>query len=84
MTNQRERGEPLFLPNPEPNGLVVLVGAVCGFLVGLGAAGLVYLGLRGLGPISTLLLFTVVPVAFAYAAARWGRVFWEFLRDAIW
>lgn len=84
MTKPHERGEPLFLPDPEPDGIRVHLAALCGFLVGLGAASLLWLVLDRPGPIATLLLFTVVPVSFAYASARWGRVFWESLRDAIW
>lgn len=69
--------EKLFLPDPEPEPIVIKVRAVCGFVFGLFWACVFWVQLRGLGMAPTLLLFTVLPVAFAYGAARYGDEFWK-------
>ena len=81
MTQPREREEPLFLPDPEPEPVVLFIRAVCGFLVGLFIAGATSLKLGGLGLTGSVLLFTVVPVGLAYLAARWGDELWRGVRD---
>ena len=83
MTTPRAEEEELFLPDPEPEPIAAKLRAVCGFLVGLGIAGVTWLKLHGLGQAGTMLLFTVMPVGFAYCAARWGDAFWAWLKDGV-
>ena len=77
MTTPRHEEEKLFLPDPEPEPLVVKVRAVCGGLAGLAVAGVAWLRLGGVGMLPTMLLFVGVPVVFAYLAVRYGDAFWE-------
>ena len=73
--------EKLFLPDPEPEPIVVKVRALCGFLIGLFIAGATWLKMREMDQIWTILLFTVVPVGLAWCAAKWGDGFWTSLKD---
>lgn len=75
--SEPQEEEKLFLPDPEPEPVVVWVRAICGFLFGLFWAGVIWINLHGPERVPTLLLFTVLPAAFAYAAARYGDPFWE-------
>lgn len=86
MTDPRQREEPLFLPDPEPEGIVVVVRAVCGALAGLFVAGVTWLNwYDDLGRIATILLFIGLPVALACWAVRHGDAFWErWIRNAFW
>ncbi|MBW8848678.1 MAG: hypothetical protein JF607_27425 [Burkholderiales bacterium] len=77
MTAPEPREEKLFLPDPEPEPIVVKVRAVCGGLAGLFAAAVIWLKLGGAGPIATVLLFIGAPVLTAYGAVRYGDAFWE-------
>jgi hypothetical protein len=72
-----KREEPLFLPDPEPEPIVVKVRAVCGGLAGTGVAAVIWFELNGPGPIPTALLFIALPAVFAYLAVRYGDEFWE-------
>ena len=77
MSKPRQEEEKLFLPDPEPEPVVVKVRAVCGGLAGLVVAGVFWLQVGGLGHILTGLLFTVVPAVIAYLAVKYGDTFWE-------
>ena len=77
MKQPDQREEPLFLPDPEPEPIVVMVRAVCGGLAGLVCALVIWLRLGGIGPLATALLFIAVPVVIAYLAVRYGDQFWE-------
>ena len=79
-TPESQEEDKLFLPDPEPEPIVVIVRALCGFVFGLFWAGVFWVQLRGPGMAPTLLLFTVLPVVFAYAAARHGDGFWKYWR----
>lgn len=77
--------EKLFLPDPEPEPIVVKVRAVCGGLAGIVAAAVLWLKLGGFGPMPTALLFIVVPAVVAYLAVRYGDSFWErWIRHPFW
>jgi len=78
MTQPKPQEEDkLFLPDPEPEPIVVKVRAVCGGLAGLVVAGVLWLRVGGVGPILTALLFIGVPVVLACLAVRCGDGFWE-------
>ncbi|MDR7267742.1 hypothetical protein J2X20_000371 [Pelomonas saccharophila] len=77
MKEPKPPEEKLFLPDPEPEPIVVKVRAVCGGLAGIVAATVLWFRLGGLGVIPTALLFIVVPGVVAYLAVRYGDTFWE-------
>ena len=77
MKTPRPQEEKLFLPDPEPEPIVVKVRAVCGGLAGIVVAGVAWIRLGGLGPVLTGLLFIGVPAVFGYLAIRYGDEFWE-------
>ncbi|MGM9480662.1 hypothetical protein ACS5PN_05655 [Roseateles sp. NT4] len=77
MTTPRPEEEKLFLPDPQPEPLVVKVRAVCGGLAGVVAAAVVWIKLGGLGPMLTTLLFIGMPAVCAFLAVRHGDRFWE-------
>lgn len=77
MTGPKQEEEKLFLPDPQPEPLVVKVRAVCGGLAGTVVAMMFWLHVGGLGPLLTVLLFVVVPAVIAYLAVRHGDTFWE-------
>jgi hypothetical protein len=85
MTAPKQEEEyKLFLPDPEPEPAAVTLKAVCGFLIGLVIAGVVWLQWRDLGQPLTILLFTVVPVGLAYGATKCDDEFWRNLKDDFW
>ena len=77
MKPSEPQEEKLFLPDPEPEPIVVKVRAVCGGLAGIVAAAVIWLRLGGLGPVTTGLLFISVPAVVGYLAVRYGDAFWE-------
>jgi len=77
MKKPEPREERLFLPDPEPEPIVVKVRAVCGGVAGIVAAAVIWLRLHGLGPIPTALLFICMPAVVGYLAVRYGDTFWE-------
>ena len=79
-----EREEPPSDSRPEV--IVVAVRAVCGFLAGLFVAGVMWLTyFSDAGRFLTILWFMAWPVAFAYAAVRWGDAFWgRWIRNPFW
>jgi hypothetical protein len=77
MTRPQQEEEKLFLPDPEPDPIVVKVRAACGGLAGFVVASVLWPQAGGLGPIVTGLLFVVVPAVFEYLAVQYGDTFWE-------
>lgn len=73
-----EGEDKLFLPDPQPERIVLIVRAVCGLLAGLFVAGVSWLKyLSGLGTWPTVLWFAAWGAAFAWLAMRLGDAFWE-------
>jgi len=86
LSKPKQEEEKLFLPDPEPERIVVVVRAVCGALAGLFVAGVNWLKFfEELGRAPTILLFLSLSVAFSYWATRYGDVFWErWRRNPFW
>jgi hypothetical protein len=87
MTDPRQREEPLFLPDPEPEGIVIVVRAVCGAVAGLFVAGVVWLNFLydELDTVPTILWFAGMSAWFAYWTVRRGDAFWErWMRNPFW
>jgi hypothetical protein len=72
--------DPKVYPDPpEPDRLAVGVRAVCGALLGLVLATVLWMRLGGLGPWSSLVEFSGVVAFCVCSAVKYGDSFWESL-----
>jgi hypothetical protein len=72
-----ERGEPLFVLDHKPDGLELVIRAVCGALLGLLLATWIWVRLRVVdAPFSIACIYLAAVGGSAYFAAKYGDRFW--------
>ena len=68
--------EPKAYPDPEPDPRALLVRGVCGAMLGAAIALLAWVRHGGMGPLASLVVFSVSMIACAWGAIRHGDAYW--------
>ena len=68
--------DPKLYPDPRPEREAVVIRGACGVVLGLVAAGCIWMRSGGLGPLASVALFVAAVVGCAWGSIRHGDTFW--------